>query len=174
MKKVLDIFHTVEVETLKTNFFEAIGQDWMLITAGTLAHYNTMTASWGTLGVLWNKPIAICFIRPHRYTFQFAEKYNYFTLSFLEDKYRSILDFCGTHSGRDVDKALRTGLKPLELNSDRISFEQAVLIFECRKIYADNIKPENFLDLELIGKNYPGKDFHRFFIGEIINCYTRL
>jgi flavin reductase (DIM6/NTAB) family NADH-FMN oxidoreductase RutF len=173
MKKVLDIFHKVEVETLKTNFFKAIGQDWMLITAGTLAHYNTMTASWGTLGVLWNKPIAICFIRPHRYTFQFAEKHNFFTLSFLEDKYRSILDFCGNHSGRDVDKALRTGLKPMELSSERISFEQALLIFECRKIYADNIKPESFLDRDLIGKNYPGKDFHRFFIGEIINCYTR-
>src|SRR4030042_3433437 len=168
-----DNFIKVEVETLKINFFQQIGRQWMLITAGTKSHFNTMTASWGTLGILWNKPIAICFIRPHRYTFQFTEKYNHYTLSFLEDQCRSILNFCGSHSGKDTDKISRTGLVPIELGPESISFEQAVLIFECRKIYADFIDPENFFIPEFIKNNYPAKDFHRFYIGEIINCYSR-
>jgi flavin reductase (DIM6/NTAB) family NADH-FMN oxidoreductase RutF len=166
-------FKKTMIETLESNFFQKINQEWMLITAGKISYFNTMTASWGTLGILWNKPVAVCFIRPHRYTFQFAEKYNYYTLSFLEDKYRNILDFCGTHSGKDTDKIARTGLKPVELGTESISFEQAILVFECRKLYADYIKPENFIVREIIKKNYPGLDFHRFYIGEIVNCYSR-
>ena len=165
-------FKTINPESLNDNFFRRIDREWMLITAGTLTRFNTMTASWGTLGILWHKPIAICFIRPQRLTFQFAEKHNYFTLSFLEEQYRDILNFCGSHSGRDTDKIARTGLKPVELGAESISFEQASLVFECRKLYADFIKAENFLVRELIDKNYPGQDFHRFFIGEIVKCYS--
>jgi flavin reductase (DIM6/NTAB) family NADH-FMN oxidoreductase RutF len=166
-------FKTRNPESLDDNFFRRINRDWMLITAGTLEHFNTMTASWGTMGILWNKPVAICFIRPHRYTFQFAEKHDFFTLTFLEDTYRDILSFCGSHSGKDTDKIAGTGLVPLELGRESISFEQAQLIFECRKMYADYIKEDNFFTRELIRKNYPGRDFHRFYIGEIVNCYCR-
>lgn len=174
MNKIPDNFQQVGVDTLKTNFIKAIGREWMLITAGTKTQFNTMTASWGTMGVLWNKPVAICFIRPTRHTLQFAEKHDYFTLSFLEEKYRDILNYCGSHSGKDVDKVLQTGLKPVELGSESISFEQAVLILECRKLYADYIKPDNFIIRDIIKKNYPAHDFHRFFIGEIVNCYKRV
>ena len=166
------LFNTVSAESLKDNFFSRLDRDWMLITAGTMAHFNTMTASWGTLGILWNKPVAICFIRPQRFTFQFAEKHAFYTLSFLEEQYRDILDFCGSHSGKDTDKVSQTGLKPVELGAESITFEQARLVIECRKLYADFIKPENFLVREIMEKNYPGKDFHRFFIGEIVNCYS--
>jgi flavin reductase (DIM6/NTAB) family NADH-FMN oxidoreductase RutF len=138
------MFKTVNPEELKDNFFSQINNDWMLITAGNLSHFNTMTASWGTMGILWNKPVAICFVRPQRYTFQFTEKQNYFTLSFLEEKYRDILSFCGSHSGKDTDKIAGTGLVPVALDAESITFEQARLVFECRKLYADFIKPENF------------------------------
>jgi flavin reductase (DIM6/NTAB) family NADH-FMN oxidoreductase RutF len=166
------LFKTISTESLKDNFFSRIDRDWMLITAGTLSHFNTMTASWGSLGILWNKPVAICFIRPHRFTFQFTEKHTFFTLSFLEEKNRDILNFCGSHSGKDTDKVARTGLVPVELGAESISFEQAKLVFECRKLYADFIKPENFLVQDIIAKNYPEQDFHRFYIGEIVNCYS--
>jgi flavin reductase (DIM6/NTAB) family NADH-FMN oxidoreductase RutF len=166
------LFKTISPESLNDNFFSRIGHDWMLITAGTLSGFNTMTASWGSLGILWNKPVAICFIRPHRYTYQFTEKHNYFTLSFLDEKYRDILNFCGSHSGKDTNKVARTGLIPVELGAESISFEQARLVFECRKLYSDFIKPENFLEGDIIARNYPIKDFHRFYIGEIINCYS--
>ncbi len=167
------LFKTMDPGTLQENFFHLINDDWMLVTAGTLGGFNTMTASWGTTGILWNKPVAVCFIRPHRYTFQFADKNDYFTLSFLGGKYKEILNFCGSHSGRDVDKIAKTGLKPIGTPNGSVTFEQANLVLECRKLYADFLKEENFLVKNLVGKNYRQKDFHKFFIGEIEACYVR-
>ena len=167
------LFNTLRPEELPDNFFHLINDDWMLITAGHVSNYNTMTASWGTTGILWNRPIAICFIRPHRYTFQFAEHHDYYTLSFFDEQYRNILDFCGAHSGRDTNKAEQTGLKPVETGLGNITFSQARLVLECRKIYADFLKPENFLVQEIIKKFYPKVDFHKFYIGEIIGCYLK-
>ena len=92
------------------NAFKAISKDWMLITAGTLASYNTMTASWGGWGHLWGRDVCFCVIRPQRHTFGFMEQASHFTLSFFDEAYRSALDFCGSRSGRDVDKAAATGL----------------------------------------------------------------
>lgn len=173
MKPVTETHAKIDLASIQTNFFKAINDDWMLITAGTPQQFNTMTASWGTMGILWNKPVAICFIRPHRYTFQFAESNQYFSLSFFNEEHHQILNFCGSHSGRDIDKIAATGLKPVQLNNGCVSFEQAALIFECFKLYADYFKQENFIVTEIIRKIYPVKDFHRFFIGEIINCYLK-
>jgi flavin reductase (DIM6/NTAB) family NADH-FMN oxidoreductase RutF len=166
-------FIQVDPESLNDNFFKLINKDWMLVTAGITGNFNTMTASWGTTGILWNKPIAICFIRPHRYTFQFAEQYEYYTLSFFGNKYREILNFCGANSGRDTDKIASTGLIPVETNNGSITFEQASLVLECKKLYADFLKPDNFIAPGIIEKNYPNRDFHRFFIGEIAGCYKK-
>jgi flavin reductase (DIM6/NTAB) family NADH-FMN oxidoreductase RutF len=167
-------FKQVNPEKLNENFFKLINKDWMLITAGKTENFNTMTASWGTTGILWNKAIAICFIRPHRYTLEFANRYDYFTLSFFGDQYREILNFCGTYSGRDTDKIKETGLVPIETTHGNITFKQAMLVFECRKLYADFLKEENFLVRSIIDKNYPKLDFHKFFIGEIVECYKKL
>jgi flavin reductase (DIM6/NTAB) family NADH-FMN oxidoreductase RutF len=167
------MFNTVRPEELPDNFFRLINDDWMLITAGQFSNYNTMTASWGTTGILWNKPIAICFIRPHRFTFQFAERHDYYTLSFFDEHYRNILDYCGAHSGRDINKAEQTGLKPLETGRGNITFSQARLVLECRKLYADFLKPENFLVQDFAARFYPKSDFHKFYIGEIEQCYLK-
>jgi flavin reductase (DIM6/NTAB) family NADH-FMN oxidoreductase RutF len=167
------LFDSIAPGELNENFFNLIKNDWMLVTAGTMGNFNTMTASWGTMGILWNKPIAICFIRPHRYTYEFTEKYECFTLSFFNYQYREVLDFCGTHSGRDIDKVSQTGLRPIETDLGNITFEQSRLVLECRKIYADTLKPENFLLMEVANKNYPAKDFHKFYIGEIVGCYVK-
>ena len=164
-------FIPVDPESLNENFFKLINKDWMLITAGVTGNFNTMTASWGTTGILWNKPIAICFIRPHRYTFQFAEQHEFFTLSFFPHQYRKILNFCGANSGRDTDKIANTGLNPVETKNGSITFEQASLVLECRKLYADFLKQDNFIVSGIIEKNYPTRDFHRFFIGEIVGCF---
>lgn len=166
------LYSTVHPEKLTDNFFKLINRDWMLITAGKIDHYNTMTASWGTTGILWNKHVAICFIRPQRYTLKFAMKYGYFTLSFFDDTYHKILDFCGSHSGRDTDKAAKTGLRPISTARGNVTFEQARLVLECRKLYSDLIRPDAFLDTDLAAKLYRAKDYHRFFIGEIEDCYT--
>jgi len=163
-------FRQIPVKELNDNVFQQIGDEWMLITAGSPDHFNTMTASWGTLGILWHLPVALCFVRPHRYTFEFTETSDHYTLSFLEDQYRDILQFCGTRSGRNTDKIAETGLIPRVTDNGNIYYEQCKLVLECRKLYSDWLKEEHFLVQNLIGKNYPRKDFHKFYIGEIISC----
>ncbi|MEN6520106.1 MAG: flavin reductase family protein [Armatimonadota bacterium] len=160
----------IKPEELKDNVFKLIGSDWMLITAGSAESYNTMTASWGGFGVLWSKNVCFCVIRPTRYTLEFVEKSENFTLSFFDEKYRDALSFCGANSGRDVDKAAETGLTPAAGSMPgTTSFAEARLVIECKKLYFQDIDPANFLDPS-IEKNYPVKDYHRMYIGEIIEC----
>lgn len=167
------IFTSIKPNEMPGNAIKMIGHDWMLVTAGTEQDFNTMTAAWGGLGFLWNKPIAIIFIRPQRYTYQFTEKYNDFSLSFFDKQYRDMLNFCGTRSGRDTDKVKETGLTPMVSDLGNICFEEARVVLECRKIYFDDIKPENFLD-KGFDKHYPQKDYHRMYIGLIENCLIKI
>jgi flavin reductase (DIM6/NTAB) family NADH-FMN oxidoreductase RutF len=168
------IFKHVDPDTLNDNFFKVIHREWMLITAGTISHFNTMTASWGATGILWNKRIAICFVRPTRYTFEFAEKSSIYTLSFFNSEFQDILNYCGCHSGRKEDKIAETGLKPLEMPAGGITYSQSRMVLECRTVYSDYIKEENFIDMGMINLHYPRKDFHKLYIGEIVGCYIRL
>jgi flavin reductase (DIM6/NTAB) family NADH-FMN oxidoreductase RutF len=167
-----EIFKTIEPEKLDENPFKLVGTDWMLITAGDRTKFNTMTASWGGFGILWNKKVCFCVIRPSRYTYDFMEKAERFTLSFFEEKYRSVLSFCGSKSGRDVDKIAATGITPVQSRKGGIAFQEARLVLACRKLYYQDLQPENFLD-PAIEKNYNGKDYHRMYIGEITDCYLR-
>ncbi|MDF1572342.1 MAG: flavin reductase [Bacteroidales bacterium] len=167
------MFRKISPFDIDDNVFKMMDKDWMLVTAGTRDHVNTMTASWGHLGIMWNLPVAICYIRPQRHTFGFANEHDCYTLSFFGEKDREILQFCGTKSGRDHDKIRETGLIPLETDSGNIYFEQAHLVLECRKIYQDDMKAENFVRPEIAKKNYPKNDFHRFYFGEIINVLVR-
>ncbi len=166
--------HFIKVlpKAIKDNAIEIIGYDWMLITAGDKLSFNTMTAAWGSLGFLWQKPVAVIYIRPQRYTYEFTEKYDHFTLSFFDKSFKKILNFCGTNSGRDVDKIATTGLTPAETDHANIYFTEARLIFDCKKLYYDDIDPDKFLDPD-IHKVYPAKDYHRMYIGEIIDCLIK-
>ncbi len=167
-----DPMRAVDPRTLKDNPFKLMADDWMLITAGKLSSYNTMTASWGALGELWNKKVCFCFVRPTRYTFQFMERDSLFTLSFFDEAYRSALDLCGAVSGRDIDKVREAGLTAIETKSNVVCFSEARLVLECRKIYAADLESDKFLDpgLEAL---YPKKDYHRMYIGEILNCLMK-
>ncbi|MDR3249158.1 MAG: flavin reductase family protein [Treponema sp.] len=160
---------------------ERIGKDWMLITAGNAEDWNTMTASWGGLGVLWGRNVAFMFIRPSRHTFSFANDNALFTLSFFEESYRDALNFIGANSGRDYDKAAETGINPLVFDTGiaegkaagAIGFKEAKEIIVCRKLYTHDFDPSKFLDIASIEKSYNGKDYHRMFIGEIITVLAR-
>ena len=164
-------FQTLDPEVVQDNVFKLIGKDWMLITAGTRESFNTMTASWGGMGVLWDKKVCFAFVRPTRYTFEFLEKSEIYTLSFLEEQYRDILMYCGTKSGRDVNKIIETNLTPI-FGNGTVFFAEARLVMECRKIYVQDITPGNFLD-QTINEYYPKKDYHRIYVGEIIRCLKR-
>ncbi len=166
-------FKNMQPEDIHENVFELIGDDWMLITAGPPEDFNTMTASWGGMGVLWNKEVCFCVIRPGRYTYQFMEKNDTFTLSFFAEDYRKSLEICGTKSGRDIDKAKEAGLTPVPGSLPATTtFAEARLVIECKKIYYQDIDPSNFLDPG-IDNNYPQKDYHRMYVGEIANCLVK-
>lgn len=165
-------YKKVDLETLQDNPFTLIGKEWMLVTAGEKDNWNTMTASWGGVGILFNKKVAFVFIRPSRYTYDFSEKYSEMTLTFFEEEHREALKFCGTKSGRDYDKAAETGLIPVETDRNNVAFSQARMIFDCRKITYMDISPEKFID-PIIHDSYPDKSYHRMYIVEIEDCYIK-
>lgn len=169
---MLEKFKKISAEEIQGNAVKMIGSDSMLITAGNIKSFNTMTAAWGGIGFLWKLPVVYIFIRPQRYTYEFVENNDYFTISFFEKEYRKILNFCGTKSGRYYDKMAETGLIPFETENKNIIYEQSYLSLECEKVYFDDVKAENFLT-ENIHKLYPAKDYHRMYVGEIVNCYSK-
>lgn len=159
-------------QSLVFNPFEKIGKEWYLITGGSPEHYNTMTASWGTMGVFWSKPVVNSFIRPQRYTYEFVEQNDLFTLSFFSgEAYRKALNFCGSHSGRDVDKAKECGLTPIAACGST-AFAEADLILVCKKLYWYDLTPDQMID-KSIDEFYLKKDYHRCYFGEIVACYSK-
>ena len=164
-------FKETDAKLLQENMFKAIGSDWMLVTSGNSQNFNTMTASWGGIGILWNKNVSFVFIRPQRYTFEFMEKNEYYSLSFFDKKYKSALTFCGTNSGKNVDKIEKTGLTP-NFSESSPYFDEAKMIIICKKIYTDFIKPEAFID-KTLEKNYKDKDYHKMYVGEIVKVLVK-
>ena len=162
---------SITPEQLQQNVFSAIGKQWMLITAGGDT-VNTMTASWGGLGVLWNKPVAFIFVRPSRHTYGFLEQNETFSLGFFGEQYRSALQLCGKVSGREVDKIAQCGFTVCR-NGDTPYLEQADLVLCCRKLYFGDIDPARFGDAS-IAACYPGDtDYHRVYIAEIEQVLQR-
>lgn len=164
-------FKEINPAQITENPFTLIGKDWMLVTAGNKEKLNTMTASWGSVGIMWNKPVAFTFVRPQRYTYEFIEKSEYYTLSFYDDEYRKMLNFCGTKSGRDVDKVKETGITPV-FNEEAPYFEQAKLVFVCRKLYNQFLNEESLYDKSL-KSNYENNDYHKMYVGEIVKALIK-
>ena len=170
----MNSFSEIKPTELKDNPFELIGKEWMLVTAGDKDKNNTMTASWGAMGILFNKPVAIIYIRPQRYTFEFLEQKDEFTLSVLPESKRDALNICGKKSGRDCDKMSEAGIKPLILESGNVGIEEARLIIECKKIYGNFFNPESFEDKDKVKSTFfPNNDYHKVYIAEITKVWTR-
>ena len=167
------MFEKIDPKALDQNVFSLIGDQWMLITAGTEDKCNTMTASWGGLGVLWGKPVATVYIRPQRYTLEFVEREDTFTLCFFGEAYRKALTLCGSKSGRDVDKVKECGFTVTTAEGAPY-FEEADLVLVCKKAYWQDMDPSHFLDGEIDSKWYPQKDYHRIFIGEILEVLRKV
>lgn len=165
----------IDIKSLNENMIEAIGKEWMLITAGKPEKFNTMTASWGGVGFLWNKPVAFVFVRPERFTFGFTEAEPCMTLSFLGSENQKIATFCGTHSGKNCDKVAETGLRPITTPNGQVTFEQARLTLECRKLYEDDLKASCFIDKACLERWYndqPGGSLHKVYVVEIEHVYV--
>lgn len=164
-----------DLKTLgQENAFDLIGTQWMLVTAGNEDKFNTMTASWGGLGFLWNKPVAFVFIRPERYTHEFVEASDRMTLSFYAKEWRKALQLCGTKSGRDTDKVAATGLTPVKLESGAITFEEARLTLDCRKLFKADMKVSDFVNKKVMEQWYndkPGGSLHSVYVVEIESVF---
>ena len=165
----------VDVKSLNINPFTAIGDDWMLVTAGDAASHNTMTTSWGGLGVLWGAPVATCYIRQSRYTKEFVDGSDLFTLSFLDPAvWRRQLSYLGCVSGRDEDKIKAAGLTPVAVDGTT-TFAEARLTLVCRKAYATYLGPEGFVAQSGTADDarwYQDHDYHTMYIGKIEHAYV--
>ncbi|MEE1003452.1 MAG: flavin reductase family protein [Acutalibacteraceae bacterium] len=157
-------FKEVNIKDLDENFIKLVSDEWMLVAAGNEDNYNMMTASWGYFGEMWGKDTAVTVIRPQRYTKEFIDNEEYFSLSFYGDN-KDIHKICGKKSGRDTDKAKGSGLTPV-FDNNTVYFEQARLVVICKKIYCQKIEPECFVDKSIIDKWYDD-DFHYAYVGEI-------
>ncbi len=159
---------TKKIEDLLMNPFSLIGKEWMLITAGNKDKVNTMTASWGGMGHLWNKNVVYIFVRPQRYTKEFIDANDCFSVSFFDQKYRAALGYFGTVSGKDEDKIAKQNMQ-VNYKQDVPYIEQGKLHFICKKLYVQRLDSACFIDKEADTKNYPEKDYHDVYVAEIID-----
>jgi len=161
-------FREIEAKSLLLNPFVMLDDDWALLSAGHRGKFNTMTISWGNMGIMWGKPILTVVVRPGRYTKEFIDALDLFTVSFYSNSYRKALELLGSKSGRDSDKITESALTPLFID-DTVAFEEAQRIFLCRKLFGgQQLDAAKFVDKSLDPAIYPDKDYHYFYIGEIV------
>ncbi|MCF8219299.1 MAG: flavin reductase [Bacteroidales bacterium] len=166
-------FEKISWEELNDNAIRMIGKDWMLVTAGDPEDYNMMTASWGSLGWLWQKPVVSIFIHPERHTHNYTEREEYFTISFYKGENREVLSKMGSVSGRKFDKMNYEKLTALTTGNGSVAFKEAALVIECKKLYADSLSRSSFMQPELAEKVYFDDDYHTMYVGEIINVWRK-
>lgn len=159
------MFKEISLEEWNENVFTKIGKDWMLISAGDQEEVNAMTASWGGMGVLWNKQVVYIFVRPQRHTKALLDKLDHFAISFYEEDQRKMLAYMGKASGKDENKIEHENLHVISDHAPY--FEEAKEVMICRKLFAQELDPECFIDTTLDQKNYPNKDYHILYVGEI-------
>lgn len=162
----------IKPEECKDNAFSMIGKEWMLIAAGEEEKSNAMTASWGGVGVMWGKNVAYIVVRPQRYTKEFLDKEERFSLNFLPEEYRKALNYMGAVSGRDEDKLKESGLHAVMRDGAPV-FEESRMVFVCKKLFAQEMKEESFLQKETRERWYPNKDYHTLYIAEIEKVYVK-
>lgn len=169
-------FQPYPTDLLEIDPFTKIGTEWMAVTAGDKIKANTMTASWGTLGVLWGKNVVSIFIRDSRYTKEFIDRQDTFSLTFFDMKNKEnklALKYFGAISGRKEDKIANAKMH-IDYASDGTPFiDEGNLVLICRKMSATKILPEQFIDLTIDGTWYKDKDYHTMYIAEVTEILAR-
>jgi hypothetical protein len=171
----------IAIESLKLNPMDLFGKNWALLAAGNERNgYNAMTIAWGQIGAVWDRktshgkiiiPVVSVFVRPQRYTKQFIDKEEHFTISAFPEESKGKLGYMGSHSGKEENKISNAGLTPF-LIDDTISFREAKLTIVCKKIYHNLIKESGFNSQDIAVENYPEKDFHVMYMGEITKVFV--
>ena len=161
----------ISPQEITGSVFDRINKQWLLLTAEKEGRVNTMTCSWGGLGVTWALPTATVYVRPQRYTLEFLEAADGYTISFLPEKYRAALSLLGSKSGRDCDKITESGLTVVK-KEGLPSFVEAELVLCCRKLYCQFFTEDSFIDRAIVDKMYPNRDLHKMYIGEITAAFS--
>ncbi len=159
------IYKTIKPREIKDNLIKCFAEEWSLITAGNASGYNMMTASWGFMGEMWGEDSIAVVVRPQRYTMEFLDKSDYFTVSFYGNN-KAIHKICGNKSGRDVNKTLETGLTPVA-GEKYVYFKEARMVLVVKKQFVQPLDEANFIDKSVVERWYPEKDFHNLIIGKI-------
>ncbi|MCR4656538.1 MAG: flavin reductase family protein [Lachnospiraceae bacterium] len=154
-----------------TDILSVFDKKWALLTAGDGDSFNTMTISWGGLGTLWNKPVATVYVRTSRYTHDFMDTNDFFTVSFYPEECRRILGVLGSKSGREIDKMKDSGLTPVKAG-DSVSFKEAEVTLVCRKMFKQQLDVEN-MPAEVAKAMYEGQAPHDMYIGEIVDIIRK-
>ena len=165
-------FSKVDIKSLEFSPVKEIGDSWGILTGVSDEGFNSMTVSWGSIGVMWNRPCVFAFVRPVRHTYKFMEAGEYFSLAIMDEEIHPRMTVFGRASGRDVDKYKESGFTVAEEMGVKFP-DEAQMVFICRKISAGDISPEWFVDPTIDEKNYPNKDYHRMYIGEILQVLKK-
>lgn len=168
----MHVFQPLPIDVLEVNPFTKLSKEWALISAGGKTKYNTMTASWGGLGVIWNKNVVYIFVRESRYTKEFLDNGDLFSVAFLDEEYRESLNYCGSHSGRNGDKFAEADLTPNFRHSIPYP-DEANCVILCKKMAAIPIGEDTFADSSIKKKFYADGDYHTMYVGEIIEIMAR-
>ncbi len=157
-----------EIEvTAYDNVFDTIGKEWLLIGAGDRNGHNEMTGSWGMMGELWGKHVVTVFIRPQRYTWQLVKDRDLLVIQVLPPHLHKLHSVFGSESGRDIDKAEKTGLTPV-YEDGYTYYKEAETVIVLKKLYVDQLKEACFMTEEVPDGVYPEKDYHYVVVGEIV------
>lgn len=168
----MHVFQPCPLELLEVNPFTKFSSEWALVTAGNKKKANTMTISWGGMGVIWGKNVVYVFIRDSRYTKELIDQGDFFSISFFDEEYRDALHYCGSHSGKDEDKIKNAGLNVGFLHGIPY-IDEANMLLLCNKLFATRIEKDSILAKELVDKFYPDDDLHTMYIAEVIEILAR-
>lgn len=165
-------FQPYPADLIEFDPFTKIGKEWMLVTATDGKKVNAMTASWGSVGVLWGKNTAFIFIRESRFTRELIDASDYFSLTFLPSAHKSAMKYFGAISGRDEDK-IKNAKMNVNYHQEIPFIDEGNLVICCKKMSATPLLPEQFLDPEIEQAFYANGDYHIMYVGEIVQILAR-
>lgn len=150
-----------------TEIFSQFDKKWALLSAGKEGAFNMMVISWGGLGTIWNKPVATVYVRTNRYTHEFMDNNEYFTVSFFPEEYKKVISIHGSKSGREIDKIGNSGLTPIKAG-ESVSFKEAEVTLVCKKLFMQRLEEKN-MPGDVVERFYEGNTPHDMYIGEVVD-----
>lgn len=166
------MFEKISIFDVNENAVKLFKIDNPIVVFGDINKHNGLTVAWGTLGCLWSKDIATVYVKPNRYSFEFANNCEYFSIVWFDESIRKEINrVYGSMSGKNVDKEKLCNLTPIELDNS-VAYKEASLVIVCKKIYQNPLNKDNILSEEVLSKPlYQDGLFHSEYYGEIVSVY---